>query len=120
MFTQECFIRKNTKELQDKLRKLGYDICCCCYFKGAVWLDTNTEDCSVHGIGYIGEELEYMGIDTLEKSLNFFLSENEKSENKSIDCGENEDLFLAIASLRDDTNKNQWFVWDDNKDEGET
>ena len=28
-------------------------------------------------------------------------------------CGTNEELFLAIAALRDDTDKNQWFV---NKD----
>lgn len=27
-----------------------------------------------------------------------------------IDCGENIDLFLAIASLRDDTDKYQWFT----------
>lgn len=27
-----------------------------------------------------------------------------------IDCGVNEELFLAIASLRDDTNYMQWFV----------
>lgn len=27
-----------------------------------------------------------------------------------IDCGTNEDLFLAIAALRDDTDKNQWFT----------
>lgn len=37
------------------------------------------------------------------------------SDNKpdAIDCGENIDLFLAIASLRDDTDKYQWFT-DDN------
>ena len=27
-----------------------------------------------------------------------------------IDCGTNEELFLAIAALRDDTDKNQWFT----------
>ena len=27
-----------------------------------------------------------------------------------IDCGTNEELFLAIASLRDDTDKYQWFT----------
>ena len=34
------------------------------------------------------------------------------SDNKPycIDCGENIDLFLAIASLRDDTDKYQWFT----------
>ena len=28
----------------------------------------------------------------------------------SIDCGENEDLFCAIAALRDDSNFMQWFT----------
>ena len=34
------------------------------------------------------------------------------SDNKpdAIDCGENIELFLAIASLRDDTDKYQWFT----------
>ena len=34
------------------------------------------------------------------------------SDNKPycIDCGENIDLFLAIAALRDDTDKYQWFT----------
>ena len=27
-----------------------------------------------------------------------------------IDCGTNEDLFLALAALRNDTNNNQWFI----------
>lgn len=27
-----------------------------------------------------------------------------------IDCGTNEDMFLAIAALRDDTNDNQWLT----------
>ena len=31
-----------------------------------------------------------------------------------IDCGMNEELFLAIAALRDDTDKYQWFT-DGNK-----
>ena len=38
-----------------------------------------------------------------------------------IDCGTNEELFLAIAALRDDTDKLQWFIspegaWVYNKD----
>lgn len=33
---------------------------------------------------------------------------------RSIDCGTNEELFLAIAALRDDTNENQWFICDVN------
>lgn len=38
-----------------------------------------------------------------------------------IDCGTNEELFLAIAALRDNTDKFQWFIspegiWVYNKD----
>ena len=29
-----------------------------------------------------------------------------------IDCGTNEGMFLALAALRDDTDRNQWFVDD--------
>src|SRR5574344_1589331 len=110
MFTRSCFIRKNSKKLQDKLRNLGYDICCCCNYKNAIWLDTFILDGrhDVHGIGYIDEEIGYMGIDTVEKRFDFFLYENEHSEIKAIDCGTNEDLFLAIAALQDDTNNKQW------------
>ena len=32
------------------------------------------------------------------------------NENKTIDCGDNEELFLALAALRDDTDKNQWII----------
>jgi len=31
-------------------------------------------------------------------------------EKGCIDCETNDELFLAIAALRDDTDKNQWFV----------
>ena len=117
MFTQECFIRKNTKELQDKLSKLGYDICGCCNFVDAKWLETSItkllsikDKPSVHGIGYEDEELNYNGYDTVDKRCNLFLENNENSENKAIDCGTNEDLFLAIAALRDDSDYMQWFV----------
>ena len=45
------------------------------------------------------------------------------SDNKPhcIDCGENINLFLAIASLQDDTDKYQWFtdgnIWELNKED---
>lgn len=31
-----------------------------------------------------------------------------------VDCGTNEDLFLAIAALRDDSDIHQWFILDKN------
>lgn len=109
--------------MQDKLHKLGYDICGCCNFVDAKWLETSItkllsikDKPSVHSIGYEDEELNYNGIDTVDKRCNLFLENNENSKNKAIDCGENEDLFLAIAALRDDSDYMQWFVskgWQD-------
>ena len=35
-----------------------------------------------------------------------------QNEIKFIDCGTNENLFLAIAALREDTDYGQWFIFD--------
>ena len=89
MFTQKCFIRKNTKELVEKLKELGYN-----------------QSFSARG-NYV---------DSLQTTLNImggtvfgFLSiPSDKIEEPIIDdingvnCGTNEELFLAIAALRDD------------------
>lgn len=101
MFIQPCFIRKNTKELRNELEKLGYKICKYCKFKDAIWLNNYLPTNSIHGIGYANYAI---GISAKE-SLNLFL----KGNSNYIDCDTNEDLFLAIAALRDDTDKNQYF-----------
>lgn len=85
MFTDFCFIRKNTPELREKLIELGYkqndfDL------NNKPWLATN------HNM--------FIGVDDGFQNLPI----------EDIDCGENETLFLAIAALRDDTDKNQWFT----------
>jgi hypothetical protein len=107
-FTTACFIRKNTPELRSKLKELGYDICCCTEFKDSCWLNTLLLDKehSVHGIGYINEAEPL----PLEKRLQCFLEDNARSEHPNIDCGTNEELFLALAALRDDDDYMQWFV----------
>lgn len=92
MFTQGCFIRKNTNELQDELLKLSLKKNPLDDFKG---------NCLVVNYGMFMSQYRL----------------NELNE-EDIDCGENEDLFLAIAALRDDSNEHQWFVWDDD-DEGD-
>jgi hypothetical protein len=114
MFRQSCFIRRNTNALQERLKELGYGIRQCCNFEGAVWLNTYISEKrnDVHGVGFEGEEIDLMGYDTIEKRIQFFLDENEKSVNKSIDCGTDDELFLAIAALRDDNDYMQWFVCD--------
>jgi hypothetical protein len=118
-FLQSCFIRKNTPELRTKLKELGYHICSCAEFEDSIWLRTSfiTNEPTVHGIGFIDED--YTGRKTTQEELDFFLYENSKSKNPRIDCGDNEEIFLALAALRDATNEHQWFIatdtlWDEN------
>ena len=105
MFKKECFIRKNNLELLYKLWEIGYEICPCCHFKESVWLNNLTMDDSVHGVVYSDETMPL----TVEGVLELYLSE----VTTEIDCGTNEELFLAIAALRDDIDINQWFILQD-------
>ena len=94
MFTEKCFIRKNTKELQDKLSDIGYNI-----LSSARLQFINNILC---GNGFCASILT-----------------NKSNKSDFVDCGKNEELFLAIAALRDDSNEHQWFIWDDDEDEGD-
>lgn len=86
MFTQSCFIRKDTQELRDKLKEIGLKPHPCIMPKACAFLFVNRGFYSRNEIGY-QEEIE-----------------------RAVDCGENEELFLAIAALRNDIDKNQWFT----------
>lgn len=90
-FTTAAFIRRNTPELRKKLEELGYRL------YGA---ELNEDLC-------IFTEPEY-GLYSVE----FFSNIPHPDETDSVDCGTNEELFLAIAALRDDTDDSQWFVTD--------
>lgn len=97
MFTQSCFIRKNSKGLNEKLKQLGYytyDI-------------ESYEDVPDTWNTVAEPEADYAGIWNSEPKGDF--------AKRCIDCGTNEDLFLAIAALRDDTDRNQWFVYDNSE-----
>lgn len=98
-FTTRCYIRKNTKELRDRLKEIGYTICKCCYFNDAVWLDTLPQNGTAHGVGYVSE-----GVKSQEEELSRYVAED-----NGIDCGDNDELFLSIAALRDDSGAFQWF-----------
>lgn len=108
-FIQPCFIRKNSPELRKKLEELGYKpsypifqypevfkhIAACNFF-GSKYYGVSDDEVSHHG--EIKDAIKNGGM---------------------IDCGENEELFFALAALRDDTNENQWFIarrtmWDEN------
>ena len=108
-FLKPCFIRKNTPELRKKLEELGYKpsypifqypevfkhIAACNFF-GSKYYGVSDDEVSHHG--EIKDAIKNRGM---------------------IDCGTNEELFLALAALRDDTNEHQWFIaqdtmWDEN------
>lgn len=96
MFTTPCFIRKNTPELRKRLDELGYE--------------ANAYEC------FWDDENRYI-ITTIGSNGFAFYTLCIKNccvlENKEfIDCGDNEELFLAIAALSGDTDINQWFIMD--------
>ena len=87
MFTQSCFIKKNTPELRKKLEELGYT--------------------------YNGRDTESWGASALYcfdgKYYEVYPAKPSRYHS-IIDCGDNEELFLALAALRDDSDYMQWFT----------
>lgn len=92
MFTTPCFIRKNTPELRNKLEELGYKpsypifiypevykYIAACNFFGSKYYGVSDDEVSHHG--EIKDAIKNRGM---------------------IDCGTNEELFIAIASMTDD------------------
>ena len=100
-FIQPCFIRKNTPELRKKLEELGYKpsypifqypevfkhIAACNFF-GSKYYGVSDDEVSHHG--EIKDAIKNRGM---------------------IDCDDNEELFIALSALRDDTDVNQWFIY---------
>lgn len=84
-FTTAAFIRKNTPELWKKLEELGYKK----YGNPFQITDDSKLITTIDG--------EYVPY-------------NVSLDDSFIDCGTNEDLFLALAALRDDIDIHQWFT----------
>ena len=89
-FNTTCFIRENNEVLRKSLFRMGY-----------------------HEINVSEKDDVYKnlrtGTDTMGRICRYMQWNSEESKN-CVDCGTNEELFLAIAALRDDTDKYQWFV----------
>ena len=100
-FTTPCFIRKNTPELRKKLEELGY------VKNSPIW----TDNCSI----IWAYQYPVKGFDTpnyvIANSFDIPFDKHSLLCGEFIDCGTNEELFLAIATLRDDTDDSQWFVY---------
>lgn len=99
-FTTPCFIRNNTEALRKKLEELGY------FNDSPEW----TNNCSI----IWAYQYPMKGFDTpvyvIADSFDVPFDKHSALCGKFIDCGTNEELFLAIAALRDDTDKYQWFT----------
>lgn len=99
-FTTPCFIRNNTEALRKKLEELGY------FNDSPEW----TNNCSI----IWAYQYPMKGFDTpvyvIADSFDIPFDKHSALCGKFVDCGTNEELFLAIAALRDDTDKYQWFT----------
>lgn len=80
-----CFIRKNTPELKESLKKLG------CIYNGKASEVNQPYLYYNNGRYWEVNSKPARGVEV-------------------VDCGENENLFLALAALRTNTDKNQWFT----------
>lgn len=98
MFTQSCFIRKNTPELRKKLEDLGY-------YKSDFGSDFNNSIATT-----VFNEYKSLYTCIREQSFDDTNPHTTWGLKFRIDCGTNEELFLALAALRDDTDKNQWII----------
>lgn len=96
-FIQPCFIRKNTPQLRKKLEDIGHVR----YpYSVADWDDDRPDR-------------RYIIIDIMYYTYNTRPKDKPKKKGVDfVDCGDNEELFLALAALRDDISENQWFVMD--------
>ena len=100
MFTTNCFIRKNTPELRKKLEELGYEPC----YRTSIHPDEHKNIVACKNYGS-----RYYGVSDVEATRHGNVADAIKNR-EMIDCGDNEDLFLALAALRNDTDKNQWVI----------
>lgn len=93
MYTQNCLIKKNTPELRKKLENLGYDV----------------SKIEAHSNYIITSKLDSTAIG-MSEDLFAILYPYTLWDFITI-CESNEELFLAIAALQDDTDIDQWFVY---------
>lgn len=89
-FTTPCFIRKNTPELRKKLEELGYK-----------QIENGIDEWHIPM-----SKLPYLETGYDDRVGNYFIGENGYWNACAIDCGTNDELFLALAALREDSKEN--------------
>lgn len=96
-FTTSCFIRENTLELRKRLEALGYKPLLSIEDGECLSTASNLENYYSIPAALFDDKDSYRTYDCAGR----------------IDCGTNEDLFLALAALRDDTDNGQFFVFEE-------
>ena len=96
MFTQKCFIRKNTPEIRKRLDEIGRAFIENGHGEWRIHVDKN--EYLFCGDEQFCDDRIYYYIGRVCKPI------------EGINCGTNEELFLAIAALRDDSDKHQYFT----------
>lgn len=89
MFTTPCYIEKNVPYLIKELERIGY-----------------------RKLLILGDYNDFRYFDKYIATLSYgiIVLNNNDVDINSYNCENNEELFLAIAALRDDTDKHQWFT----------
>lgn len=92
-FKTACYVQvddiKDRETLKVKLQDLGYDVCPCVTMGGEPYNCPTFVFNTLDGYIHICDENDF---------------ENE------VNCETNIDLFLALAGMREDTDKGQWFM----------
>ena len=96
-FTTSCFIRENTLELRKRLEALGYKPLLSIEDGECLSTASNLENYHSIPAALFDDKDSYRTYDCAGR----------------IYCGTNDDLFLALAALRDDTDNGQFFVFEE-------
>ena len=96
MFTQKCFIRKNTPEIRKRLDEIG-----------RAFIENGHGEWRIH---VDKNEYLFCGDEQFCDGRIYFYIGRVCKPIEGIDCGTNEELFLSIAALRDDSDKFQYFT----------
>ena len=85
MFTQACLIRDYNRDLISKIENIGYR--------------------------NYGNPFQFTDFSILHTTIDgYYVPYRVQVDSSWIDCGTNEELFLAISDLRDDSDRFQWFI----------
>ena len=88
MFTQPCLIRDYNNDLISKIENIGYR--------------------------NYGNPFQFTDYSILYTTIDgYYVPYKVQVDSSWIDCGTNEELFFAVAALRDDSDRLQWFVHQD-------